>query len=283
MLPHAAPVFEPPVHPADEDSHVREDDGLELKQVRPAGPALPRLWEVDALRGVAIVAMVAYHVVFDLAYFDAYTGDIYSLEWKLVARSIATTFILVMGVSLTLRYHRLEAKLGRRQLFLTYLRRGATLLGWGLIITVVTYFTVGTRFVIFGILHVLGLSMILAFPFLRSRWASLAGGIAAIGLGVYLGRVGVDYPWLHWLGVQEIGRGSVDYFPFFPWFGVALLGIFVGLTLYPGGTRRLAVPDLSHTAPIRVLTYLGKHSLLIYLIHQPILVGLLVLVGIGSV
>jgi uncharacterized membrane protein len=68
-----------------------------------------------------------------------------------------------------------------------------------------------------------------------------------------------------------------------PWFGIALLGIFVGFTLYARGIRRFVLPDLSHTAPVRGLTFLGKHSLLIYLIHQPILLTILILVGIGSI
>jgi len=253
---------------------------METEQTR---PAYPRLWEVDTIRGIATILMIGYHLIFDLAFFGAYAGNMYSTPWQLVARSIGTTFILVLGVSLTLRYHRLRPELNQRQLFRKYLQRGATLFGLGMVVTVVTYFVLGRGFVVFGILHLLGLSVILAFPFLRSRWASLAGGVVAIGLGVYLGSVKVLYPWLLWLGVPQFGRFMVDYYPIFPWFGFALLGMFVGFTLYPRGIRRFALPDLSHTTSIRALTYLGKHSLLIYLIHQPILLGLLILVGIGSI
>ena len=253
---------------------------IETEQTKPEAD---RLWEVDTVRGIAVVVMICYHFIFDLAYFGAYSGNMYSTSWQLVARSIGTTFILVMGVSLTLRHQRLRPEPDRKRLFLKYLQRGAILFGWGMVITVVTYFVVGRGFVVFGILHLLGVSTILAFPCLRSRWASLAGGVVALGLGVYLGTVKVLSPWLLWLGVPQLRRHMVDYYPILPWFGFALVGVFIGLTLYPRGVRRFALPDLSQAAPIRALAFLGRHSLAIYLIHQPILFGILILVGIGSI
>jgi uncharacterized membrane protein len=259
---------------------MREQMDIERDQTK---SETQRLWEVDVIRGIAVVLMVCYHFIFDLAYFGAYSGNMYSTFWQSIARSIGTTFILVMGVSLTLRYSRLKSRLDRKQLFLRYLRRGAILFGWGMVITAVTYFVVGHGFVVFGILHLLGASTVLAFPFLRSRWASLVGGIVAIGLGVYLGSVKTLSPWLLWLGVPEFRRWMVDYYPLFPWFGLALLGIFLGFTLYDGGARRFALPDLSQRTPVRALGYLGRHSLLIYLVHQPILFGILILAGIGSI
>jgi uncharacterized membrane protein len=245
-------------------------------------PISPRWWELDAIRGVAVILMIVYHLVFDLAFFGVSQMNIYSTPWLLFGRSIGTTFILVMGISLTLRYHRLTAELEGQDLFRKYLQRGAKLLGWGMVITVVTYFFVGSRFVVFGILHLLGLSVILAFPFVRSRWASLAGGVAVLALGVYLGSVHVSHPWLLWLGLPQLRRSMVDYYPLLPWFGFALLGIFLGLTLYPRGVRHAPLPDLSRSAPIRGLVYLGQHSLTIYLVHQPILLGLMILLGIIS-
>jgi uncharacterized membrane protein len=242
-----------------------------------------RFWEVDTVRGIAVVLMICYHFVFDLYYFGAYSGNMYSVPWQITARSIGSTFIVLMGLSLTLRYHRLEHKLERKQMFPKYLLRGAKLIAWGMVITVVTYFVIGRGFVVFGILHLLGVSTILAFPFLRSRWASLVTGIVVIGLGFYLNGLRSLFPWFLWIGVKQFGRMMFDWYPVFPWFGVALLGVFVGLTLYPRGSPRFALPDLSHSVPIRALTFLGRHSLPIYLIHQPILLGLLILVGIGSI
>jgi uncharacterized membrane protein len=253
---------------------------MEMEQTEPAAR---RFWEVDTVRGIAIALMVFYHLVFDLSYYGVYSGRMHSGAWAVYARSVASAFIFVMGVSLTLRYNRLKPRLGHWKLFQKFLLRGAMIFAWGMVVTVVTYFFLGYGFVVFGILHLLGLSTILAYPFLRSRWASLVAGIVVIGLGVYVGGLKSSSPWLLWLGVLQVGRYMVDFYPLLPWFGVALLGVFVGLTLYPGGTPRFALPDLSQRAAIRGLTFMGKHSLLIYLIHQPILFAILILVGIGSI
>jgi uncharacterized membrane protein len=244
--------------------------------------AARRLWEVDTLRGTAIILMICYHFIFDLAYFGVYSGYMLSTPWQLFARSIGSTFIFVLGVSLVLRANRLKPELDDRQLFLKYLLRGAKIFAWGMVVTAVTYFLLPYGFVVFGILHLLGLSTILAYPFLRSRLASLAGGVTVIVLGIIVARFTSPSPWLVWLGVRQLGRYMVDYYPILPWFGIALFGVFAGLTLYPGGTPRFTLPDLSQKAPIRGLTFLGRHSLLIYLIHQPILLAILFLVGVAS-
>ncbi len=243
-----------------------------------------RYWEIDTLRGIAIVEMVIFHFIWDLAYFGLYQGDPMSGPWQLFARNIAFTFILVMGLSLTLSYSRAKRRAGPASLFPKFFWRGAQIFGLGLLVTVATYFFIGRGFVIFGILHLLGLSIILAYPFLgRSRWLSLAGGVLAIGAGIYLDRLVVAYPWLIWLGVKQGGIYMVDYYPLLPWFGVALLGIFLGDTLYPDGVRRFNLPDWSRIAPVRGLRFLGRHSLLIYVIHQPILIGLFILLGFGTI
>jgi uncharacterized membrane protein len=74
-----------------------------------------------------------------------------------------------------------------------------------------------------------------------------------------------------------------DYYPVLPWFGVALVFISAGHALYPGGRARFALPDLSRRPVLRQLCFLGRHSLLIYMIHQPILLGVLFLLGIASI
>ncbi len=126
--------------------------------------------------------------------------------------------------------------------------------------------------------------MILAYPFLgRSPRLSLAAGLIVIALGVYLNGVIISAPWLIWLGIKQYGRSMVDFYPVLPWFGIVLLGVYAGYTLYPQQTFRLPLPDYSQKPPVRGLNFLGRHSLVIYLIHQPIILGMLILLGIGSI
>ena len=243
-----------------------------------------RLWEVDTLRGVAIVLMVFYHFVWDLVYFGLYQANLLFGPWQWFARSIATLFIFTMGVSLTLSYNRLLQHTGQAGHFKKYLLRGAKIFGWGMVITIATLLFVGWRgFVIFGILHLLGLSIVLAYPFLKlNKWGSFIAGMVVIGIGIYFDPLVSEYPWFIWLGIKQVGRSMVDYYPVFPWFGIALLGLFMGYSLYPRGRRRFSWPDLGDFVPIRGLRFLGRHSLVIYLIHQPILIGTFFILGYGS-
>ena len=75
---------------------------------------------------------------------------------------------------------------------------------------------------------------------------------------------------------------QADYFPLLPWFGIVLLGIFVGQLLYPGGARRFNLPNLGGGSGMKELVWLGRHSLIIYLIHQPFLFAILNLINVVS-
>lgn len=234
------------------------------------------------MRGIAIILVVFYHFVWDVGYFGLYPVNALSPGWLAFARGIGTSFIFLLGLSLTLSYNRYLQRRGQPAPFDKYLGRGAKIFALGLLITGVTYFAIGRGFVIFGILHLLGLAVILAYPFLRlNKWLSLALGLVLIGLGVYLNRLSVSFPWLIWLGVKQQGRAMFDYYPLLPWFGVALLGIFAGRSLYPQGRPRLALPDLSAAPLVRGLSFLGQHSLPIYLIHQPVLIAIIIGLGLG--
>lgn len=242
-----------------------------------------RLWEVDALRGLAIVLMVFYHFVWDLNFFGLYQTNMLEGPWQTFARSIATMFIFVLGVSLVLSYTRARQRTEQSHLFKKYLLRGAKIFGWGLLITLVTLFFIGRGFVIFGILHLLGASVILAYPFLHlNKWVTLLAGLLAIALGSYVNTLIAPFPWLIWLGIPQSGRYMVDYYPVLPWSGIALIGIFAGYSLYPDGCRRFDWPDWGQLVPLRGLRFLGRHSLLIYLIHQPILIGIFIALGFGT-
>lgn len=238
--------------------------------IYPKGKA-SRYWEVDALRGVAILMMVIYHLAFDLTYFGYYHANVFVGLWRIFGRATGSLFILLVGTSLTLSHARSSHSAGSWSLYKNYLVRGLKIFGWGMVITLVMWIYMGQPLVIFGILHLIGTAVILAYPFLWLRWLNLTIGIASIALGNYLNQLPVTQPWLLWLGLRPPDLFQYDYFPLLPWFGVMLLGLLAGQLVYPGGARRFDLPSLGRWPGVRELGWLGRRSLLIYLIHQPIL------------
>jgi uncharacterized membrane protein len=233
----------------------------------------PRYWEIDVLRGVAIVWMIGFHLTWDLVTYGLVRVNMGRGPWPWFSRIIATIFLTLVGISLVIS----DSVGGGPRPFRKYLLRGAKILGFALVITLVTYLMFGDDFVVFGILHLIGFSIIAAYPFLpyRRRWISLLVGIALLTVGSSLNRQTVLHPWFIWLGVNELGRAMVDWYPVLPWFGMVLIGIWIGHALYRGGRRRFALPDRSGVPVLREFAFLGRHSLLIYMAHQPILVGIL--------
>lgn len=241
-----------------------------------------RFWEVDFLRGLAIVMMVTFHFIFDLNYFGIYSSDISSgfLWW--FARITASIFIFLVGVSLSLSYTRttlLSTYPNEKELFLKYLKRGLKIFSYGLLITAATYIFIGDGFIVFGILHFIGIAIILEYVFIKRKYLNLFLGLAFIAAGIFLMSFRFDFYGLLWLGFIPNNFYTVDYFPLLPWLGIVSFGIFLGNTLYEKYARQFKLPDLSSNLIVRLSSFLGEHSLLIYLIHQPIIIILLYLLG----
>ena len=241
---------------------------------------MDRFWEVDLLRGIAIMLMVLYHFAFDLNYFglvkiDANSGLFFSL-----ARLTVTLFLLLVGLSLYLSLSRSE-RMGRQDRFKRRLfRRSAWILALALGITIVTYLLLGRGYIVFGALHLIGLSLLLAYPFLGMGWKNFILGSILIILGLYVPEISVEHFWLLWLGLAPPEFYSLDYVPLLPWFGVVLFGVGLGDLLYPGYRRRVTWLDqiaVSGCSWARLLCYLGRNSLTIYLVHQPLIILLLML------
>jgi uncharacterized membrane protein len=239
-----------------------------------------RFWEVDFLRGLATIQMVLFHSIYDLDYFGVYDVDFSGGVWFYLARFTAALFLLLVGVSLFLSYSRARL-LGEEDRFrFRLLKRSIWILSLAMGITLVTYFSIGKGFIIFGVLHLIGISLLLAYPFLRLQWQNFVFGLFFIAAGLYLQKVNVEFPWLIWLGLAPQDFSSLDYVPIFPWFGVVLMGMGLGDLLYRNYRRRANLPDLTYSVLVRPLTFLGKNSLAIYLIHQPVLIALLYLAGV---
>ena len=234
------------------------------------------------LRGIAVVAMVLYHFSYDLAYFGLFGLGFFRSGFGLDAgRAIGSSFIFLAGLSLTLSYRRaLAHQSPERELFWKYLGRGLRIFSYGLLITFLTWIFVPEEMIVFGILHLIGASIILAYPFRELRLLNVALSVGCIVVGLYLHSFGTDHPWLAWLGIRP-DFFMLDYWPIFPWFGVVLLGVFAGNVLYGDQSKRAAHPTPPLPA-IRPLAFLGRHSLPVYLVHQPILLATLILLGVGD-
>lgn len=234
-----------------------------------------RLWEVDALRGLAVVAMIFFHFMWDLWFYRLTYQDVVGPAWQAFARGIGTTFIFVLGLSVTLDYSRIVAK--GISPFARTLKRGLMIFGCGLLVSIGTYAFIGNEWVRFGILHHAGVAIILAYFFMRLPALPVAGiGIALIALGSYLSGLPGPSEWLLPFGLVPPGLSMVDYYPLLPWFGVALLGVAFGKSAYANGARKFALPELGDSPPVRFLRFLGRHSLVIYLVHQLVLQAILI-------
>lgn len=159
--------------------------------------------------------------------------------------------------------------------------RGFRIVSLGLLITLAIGFS-GIGRLDFGILHLLGVSIVLALPFRRLAWANLLLWGAFFIAGAVVQSIDVTTMWLLPLGFAPADYAPLDYFPLLPWFGVVLLGIGLANLLYAPSGRRFHLPDFSTSAPVLRLQPLGRHSLVIYLLHQPALWGILFILGIGQ-
>lgn len=229
----------------------------------------PRFAIVDIARGVAIIAMVAYHLSWDLSYFQFIAADVgYDPAWVLLARSILAVFLFLAGVSLVLGH-------GRGIRWRSFWRRWIFVVLGALAISVATYFAFPQSFVYFGVLHAIALFSLMGLAFLRTPlWLAISVAAVVIGLPFFYSDPLFNEKAFSWLGFWQVPPPANDLVPVFPWFGAVLLGIIaMRLVLAAGWSNRLAAIAPSGRLP-RLLAFLGRWSLLIYLLHQPILLGL---------
>lgn len=232
-----------------------------------------RLFEIDVLRGIAIIMMAVFHFMWDLGYLGVINKDLYAGFWGIFQKTTAILFISLAGLSLTLSYSRTIRKFPE-EYPAKYLARGSRVFGYGLIITAISLIFFPKEFVFFGILHFIGLSIIIATPFIRFRWLNLALGLMALAFGFYLQQFTFSFPWLVWLGFMY-PVNTLDLYTIFPWIGIVFLGMFFGNLLYPMGKRAFRIKSKGFlsacTSPVQ---FLGRHSLPMYFAHLPVVFGL---------
>lgn len=224
-----------------------------------------RFWEIDFLRGVAILMMVTFHFLWDLNYFGYSNINLSSGLGRIFQVSTASLFLFLAGVSTYLSSERKKSSFG------IYLKRGMKIFSFGFFITIVTYILYPSEYIIFGILHLIGVSIIFSYFFIKFRYLNLFFGFIFILIGFILNNYLFNFSFLLPLGFVPYSYGALDYYPIFPWFGVVLFGIFFSKIFYKNNERLFAFNFSNNLMIFKIIENMGKKSLLIYLVHQPML------------
>ncbi|QEP42109.1 DUF1624 domain-containing protein [Ectothiorhodospiraceae bacterium BW-2] len=206
----------------------------------------------DQLRGLAIVLMALFHLCYDLTLFGYLTIDFqHDTFWYLLPRFIVMLFMFTVGIGLWLAHHRAIR-------WRAYNYRLLLISANALLISIVTWYAFREQWVYFGTLHSIALCSVLALPFVR--WPRLA---LVLGAGLVIGDWGLGWslPW--W----KLPHAAMDYIPPFPWLGFVLMGI----AFAAWGGHQYSLNQVGRAG--EGLSVIGRHSLLIYMLHQPLLFG----------
>ena len=238
-----------------------------------------RLWEVDAVRTLAIVMMVVYHGAYDVSQLAPELGvDPFSPGWRALQIACGSTFLFVVGVSLAISNGRGRAAgLRGYDLYRRHLRRALQVAAAAVLVSAATWVTLGDQWVRFGVLHCIAVGMLVGPFLLRLGWWNVPLGTAVIAAGIWREALAPrDSPGvLYLVGVPMSGDPPVDWYPLVPWLGVMMLGLAAGRALYPGGRRGAWTGRLPQPRYARAVGAPGRHSLPIYLVHQPVLIPLI--------
>lgn len=233
-----------------------------------------RIALVDAARGFALIAMTLFHFGWDLEMF-ALAAPGFASQPAMIwfARSIATSFLFLVGVSLVLAHGRDRTGSFNRRGFLIRL---AQVSGAALLITIATRFATPDAYIFFGILHHIAVASILALAFVRLPWWATLGAAAFFATGqMFLRSALFDAPIWWWTGLNAFTPRSTDYVPLFPFFAAVLAG--TGITRLMVDRKMLdwfAGWQLQGRLG-RSLRFIGRHSLVYYLLHQPVMIAIL--------
>lgn len=252
-----------------------------------------RFYALDAARGLAVLAMVIFHLTWDLGHFGYIDASIpWSAPFKAFGHSIAFSFLFIAGFSLVLAHR-------ERIHWRAFWRRFAIVAGAAGLVSLGTYLVFPSAFVFFGILHVIAAASLISLAFLFAPWpVSILVGAAFFAAPHFLASPAFNANWLQWLGLGTTEPLTQDWRPLFPWAGAMILGVGAARSLLPGAARSAPVeakgepvsaegaaepdqppawltPQAPQADPLPArggwLPFLGRHSLPIYLAHQPLL------------
>jgi len=249
-----------------------------IEKNQPEKKKSQRFIELDILRGFAILFMIILHLFWDLDYFGILPLNKNFYSFNII---VPVMFFLLVGICQAVNTNKYQDQ--PKKMYFRTIQRGLWVLNLGILFTLLTAVFLPDRPILFGVLHCIGFCIILSAPLLRFKAANIIFAALFIIIGILPGAFNaVENPNIFQLAIgfhqSNIELHTIDYFPLLPWLGVCLLGITLGSILYKDNKRRFPLPDLSKYKPTKIFSWLGQHSLAIYLLHQPVIAGVLFLV-----
>ncbi|KPC53255.1 Acyltransferase family protein [Amantichitinum ursilacus] len=221
---------------------------------------------IDALRGFAVCMMIAYHTCYDTTFFRL-THFQFLTDWRWMAwrDGIVTSFLLLVGLSLVL---------AERQSARGFIKRWWQIVGGAACVSVASYYLFPNSFIYFGILHFNAIAALIGRGLLPLGWRVGVLAVLALAIGLFVQIPAMNPNWLNWIGLVTQKPVTEDYVPLLPWLGVVFAGMALG---FCWKRTQFALPQWVRALQPHLpqpLLWLGRHSLLVYLIHQPILFAL---------
>lgn len=227
---------------------------------------------LDVLRGFAILLMFIYHFSYDLDYYG-YIQQNFSHDkfWINFRSTIVTLFLTIVGISLYLAsYQKLNKKRFRQRLIL--------LIIYSALVSISSWVMYPKAMIFFGILHFITVASILGLCFIRMGKINLLLGSALIILPLLVKHPFFDQAFMQWFGLMTRLPITVDYVPLLPWFGVVLIGIYLGQILTQLPAESFFICWQSRHPASKLLALGGRYSLHIYMLHQPLFLGILYII-----
>lgn len=230
----------------------------------------PRISFVDAVRGAAILGVALFHLVWDLRFLEFTSYDpVWDPIWLGFAKVLVSTFLTLVGVSLVLAHPDAIR-------WPAFWKRFGIIAGAALIVSVATFFLFGEGFVYFGVLHAIALFSVAGLLFLRAPiWLLVALAAAFLFAHFFYQSSDFNVRHLSWIGFWTEHPYTQDLVPIFPGFGFTLAGIAGTRLILAWGWVDLFARIDFRGVWYRSLVWCGRWSLIIYLVHQPLLLAVL--------